>query len=161
MSELGKVIVTMGRDAERHEDRHCEEISEQADRHEERHQSDLQEILRMFSEENSKCKWRFYADLLTQQGRALAEINAVNATNAEFLRGLQDATLGVIAMMIQQRQGINVQGDTSHTMQTLDMQEGTPEVVTPAEEQEETPANEAADAVDRINEYGHIFPKNH
>src|SRR6266852_1101327 len=96
----------------------------------------------MFSEENSKREQRFYADLLTQQGRALAEINAANATNTEFLRGLQDATLGVIATTIQQRQGINVQGDTSHTTQTPERQERTPETVTPAEELEETPANE-------------------
>ena len=96
----------------------------------------------MFSEENSKHKRRFYADLLTQQGRASAEINAVNATNTEFLRGLQDAMLGVIAMTIQQRQGINVQGDTSHMTQTPERQERTPEMVTPAEELEETPANE-------------------
>ena len=61
----------------------------------------------------------------------------VNATNTEFLRGLQEATLGVIVTTIQQRQGINVQGDTSHTTQTPETQEGT---ATPAEEPEETPA---------------------
>ena len=87
----------------------------------------------MFSEENSKCKQKFYVDLLTQQGRASAEINMVNATNTEFLRGLQEATLGVIVTTIQQRQGINVQGDTSHTMQMPDTQEETPGMVMPAE----------------------------
>ena len=94
----------------------------------------------MFSEENSKCECRFYADLLNQQGRASAEINVANATNTEFLRGLQEAMLGVIATTIQQRQGINVQGDTSCTTQMPDMQERTLGMATPAEELEETPA---------------------
>ena len=57
--------------------------------------------------------------------------------NTEFLRGLQEVMLGVIAMTIQQRQGISVQGDTSHPMQTLEMQEETPRVVMPAEEEQE------------------------
>ena len=47
-SELGKVIVTMGHEAEQRGDQHCEEmhdilreILEQVDRREERHQSKL------------------------------------------------------------------------------------------------------------------------
>ena len=115
ISELGKVIVTMSRETEWHKERYrkemrniFKEIAEQMDRCEERHQSDLHDILRMFSEENSKRECRFYADLLNQQGRASAEINVANATNTEFLRGLQEAMLGVIVTTIQQRQGINV-----------------------------------------------------
>ena len=115
ISELGKVIVTMSRETERHKERYrkemrniFKEIAEQMDRCEERHQSDLHDILRMFSEENSKRECRFYADLLNQQGRASAEINVANAMNTEFLRGLQEAMLGVIVTTIQQRQGINV-----------------------------------------------------
>jgi hypothetical protein len=76
-SELGKIIVTMGRETQRRDERHCEEmrdilkdISEQADRREERHQNELRDILRMFSEENGKRERGFYSDLLTQQGRA-------------------------------------------------------------------------------------------
>ena len=140
-------IMTMSCKTERCEERYREEmrdifkeIAEQTDRHEERHQSDLCDILRMFSEENSKCECRFYADLLNQQGRASVEINVANATNTEFLRGLQEVMLGVIVMTIQQRHGINIQGDTSCTMQTPDMQERTPGMATPAEELEETPA---------------------
>ena len=146
-SELGKVIVTMSCETEQHEERYCKEmhhvfkeIAEQMDRHEERHQSDLCNILRMFSEENSKRECRFYADLLNQQGRASAEINAANTMNTEFLRGLQEAMLGVIVTTIQQRQGINIQGDTFRTTQTPDMQERTPGTAMPAEELEETPA---------------------
>ena len=146
-SELGKVIMTMSRETEQCKEQYhkemCDifkEIVEQMDRCEERHQSDLHDILRMFSEENSKRECRFYVDLLNQQGRASAEINMANATNTEFLRGLQEVMLGVIVTTIQQRQGINIQGDTSCTMQMLDMQERTPGTATPAEELEETPA---------------------
>jgi hypothetical protein len=148
-SELGKIIVTMGRETQRRDERHREEmrdilkdISEQADRREERHQNELRDILRMFSEENGKRERRFYSDLLTQQGRATAEINAANNANAVFLRELQQATLGAIATTVQQRQGINVQGDTSHTTQTPDPQEEVHETTTPAEEQQETPTEQ-------------------
>ena len=72
-------------------------------------------------------------DILNQQGRASAEINMANTMNTEFLRGLQEVMLGVIAMTIQQKQGISVQGDTSHTMQMPDTQEETPGMVMPAE----------------------------
>ena len=43
-------------------------------------------------------------------------------------------------MTIQQRQGINIQGDTSRTTQMPDTQERTLGMATPAEELEETPA---------------------
>ena len=60
-------------------------------------------------------RMQVYADLLNQQGMASVEINMANTMNTEFLRGLQEVTLGVIATTIQQRQGINIQGDTSCT----------------------------------------------